>query len=1009
MNRTTTSSLEHFGLDEGLSQLTINALQSDDQGFLWVATQEGLNRFDGHQFRAYRRELDSSEKQSLVSSSIDSLAFESQGKRLWVGSNDAGLEVIELTTWRRHRLNTTDGLSNNRITQILLDPHGGAWLGTERGINRVDATVRQIRQLGGDTSVVGLDWMPDGKHAVALDRNCRLWQLSPDTRQELPTPHGIDECVALKSGPEGLWLASSRGGLFKLDAHGALLAHWTTAQLLTDGGDLTALIRLKDGRILVGTSNGLVTQLGPNGHGPLRLTFDTPVHSSITRFYQTSEGNWWIGTYTEGLYRVRPLSAMMRNDEENLNDTHDWPSTSVRSIWRNGERMLIGTDQGLLMRDNNAAPWRIPPGLASAAIRALVADSDGWWLGTRHGLWHLSHDGRLRQLEGLLDEQISDLLLEGNTLLVATRRGLNRVVDGHIQDDPRDAPLAGHQLTRLYRDADNTLWIGCNDCGLWRMRNNQPAAPYHPQGAELYPSIWSLYAHNGTLWVGTFSGGLYAIDLKRDTAVRYSDREGLGSNVIYTILPDMQGRLWVSTNNGLSVLDPATGIVQNLGRRDGLPNQEHNSGHGYRDAQGMLYFGAPQGMDVIDPKILPRRSAPARAVLTDLRILNASEGRHSGASYTETNVVYAHHIALNYRDNVFTVGMTAIDFAAPGSARLRYRVHGLQQGWIYPQNAYSELSVSHLPPDRYMLVVQAAGRDGQFGDSRALEIEVLPPPWRHPLAYACYTLFVLVLIGLGLQRFRRTVNREREMVELLNLTVAERTRQLEHANQQLLQSNHQLESVTRMDPLTRVANRRELQDWLARECPALLSALEDGSSGDALYFFMIDMDNFKRINDDYGHLTGDAALVHCAEILRGLCGERDLLVRWGGEEFMLVTRLPRNGAAETLAERLRVAVATHHLALPERELAMTCSIGYAPWPFVAAWPTLGDWEQSVGLADRCLYAAKGAGKDGWVGLAPGPAPERPRVHALLAGGAPEELGDNVRILHSPEKLPRFAR
>ncbi|WP_080934247.1 ligand-binding sensor domain-containing diguanylate cyclase [Xanthomonas albilineans] len=1008
-NAATHSSLEHFGLDEGLSQLTINSLQSDDQGFLWVATQEGLNRFDGHQFHTYRHELNANEKQSLVSSSIDSLAFESRGKRLWLGSNDAGLEVIDLTTWHRHRLNTTDGLSHNRITRILLDAQGGAWLGTERGINHVDASVRQVRRLGSDTSVVGLNWMPDGKHAVALDRSCRLWQLGRDTLHELPAPRGIDECVALKTGPEGLWIASSRGGLFKLDTHGAVLGHWTVAQLLTEGGDLTALLRLNDGRILVGTSNAIVTQLRADGGGPQRLIFDNPVHSTITRFYQSPDDTLWIGTYTEGLYRVRPLSAMIRNDEEHLNDTSNWPSTSVRSIWRDDARMLIGTDQGLLIRDSKDAAWRIPPELASAAIRAIVADRDGWWLGTRHGLWHLDHGGELRQLNGLADDHINDLLLEGNTLWVASRRGLNRVVAGRVQDDQRWAPLAGHPLTRIYRDDDNTLWIGCNDCGLWRMRGDLPATAYRPQGAGIYPSVWSLYARNRTLWVGTFSGGLYQIDLKRDTAIRYSDREGLSSNVVYTILPDLKGRLWLSTNSGLSVLDPATGIIQNLGGRDGLPNQEHNSGRGYCDPQGMLYFGGTQGVDVIDPSLLPLRSPQARAALTDLRILDASEGHHNGANQTEINVVYAQHIALDYRDNVFTVGMTAIDFSAPGNARLRYRVDGLQKGWVYPQGAYSEFSVSHLPPDRYTLVVQAAGRDGQFGASRALQIEVLPPPWRHPLAYAAYVLLGLILICLGLQRFRRTVNRERDMVERLNLTVAERTRQLERANQQLLQSNSQLEAVTRLDPLTRVSNRRELQDWLARQCPALLTALEDGNSGDALYFFMIDMDNFKRINDDYGHQVGDAALVHCADSLRTRCGQHDLLVRWGGEEFMLVTRLPRNGAAETLAEQLREAVATHRLTLPERELAMTCSIGYAPWPFVAAWPTLGDWEQSVGLADRCLYAAKGAGKNGWVGLAPGPAPERPRVHALLAGGAPEEIGDNVRILHSPGRLPRFAR
>nr|WP_241093658.1 ligand-binding sensor domain-containing diguanylate cyclase [Xanthomonas sp.] len=999
-------SLEHFGLDAGLSQLSISAMQSDDQGFLWVATQDGLNRFDGHHFRVYRHELNPDERQSLASSSIDSLAFEARGSRLWLGTDDAGLEVIELASWRRHRLGVADGLSHDRVSHILVDPRGGAWLGTERGIDRVDAAVRRVTPLGGDAPVVGMAWLPGGRGAVALDRRCRLWKLGATGRQALAAPPGIDECVALQSGPEGLWLASAGAGLFRLDAHGRVLGRWTTRQLLAGDHDLSALIRLADGRILSGFVDGTVTQLEPGGAAPQRLSFDHPPRSGILRFHQDGNGPWWIGTYTSGLYRVRPLSSVIRNGDKALSDIGHWPSSSVRSLWGDGERLLVGTDQGLLLRERERAPWRLPAALATRAVRAIGGDRDGWWLGTRHGVWHLAGNGALTRLEGLPDEHVDDLLVEGDTVWVATRKGLARVVDGRVREDRRLAPLAGRLLTRVYRDSAGTLWVGCNDCGLWRIRGDRPAEPYRPGGAGLYKSVWSLYEKDRTLWVGTFSGGLYQVDLRRDVSLRYTDREGLGSNVVYTILPDPLGRLWLSTNNGLSVLDPATRIVQNLGRRDGLHNQEFNSGRGYRDAQGLLYFGGTQGVDVIDPTRLPLRSAPARAVLTELRVLDAGERPRDAPP--QTDVVYTRDIALDYRDNVFTVGMTAIDFTAPGAARLRYRMDGLQKGWIYPQSAHSEFSVSHLPPDRYTLQVQAAGRDGQFGASRTLAIVIRPPPWRHPFAYAGYALLGLLALGLAIHRVRRTVNREREMVELLNLTVAERTAQLERANQRLLLSNAQLEAATRLDPLTRVANRRELQDWLARECPRLLAQL-DGGGHEALYFFMIDVDNFKRINDDYGHQAGDKALMQFADSLRALSGEDDLLVRWGGEEFLLVTRLASAEAAEALAERLRASVAARRLALDAREPAPTCSIGFTPWPFAAAWPTLGDWEQSVGLADRCLYAAKAAGKDAWVGLAAGPAPDRPRLHALLAGGDPQRLGDSVRILHSTAQPPRFPR
>ncbi|MET0328021.1 MAG: GGDEF domain-containing protein, partial [Luteimonas sp.] len=292
------------------------------------------------------------------------------------------------------------------------------------------------------------------------------------------------------------------------------------------------------------------------------------------------------------------------------------------------------------------------------------------------------------------------------------------------------------------------------------------------------------------------------------------------------------------------------------------------------------------------------------------------------------------------------------------------------------------------------------------GASRALTIDMPPPPWRHPLAYLAYGLLALMLLAFYMQRTRRAVARERERVELLNRTVAERTAQLENANRQLQQSNSQLDAATRLDPLTQVPNRRELQPWLDREAARTPGRRES----DTLFFFMLDIDAFKRINDDHGHQAGDEALVQFAARMRALTRDADLLLRWGGEEFMLVARLDDADAAAGLAERIRATVADTPIALAHgASLRMTCSIGFAPWPFSTAWPTLGDWQQTTAIADRCLYAAKDAGRDAWVGLVPGAGADRSRLQALLSGADPATLGDAVRVLHSTATVPAITR
>ncbi|MEZ0469704.1 diguanylate cyclase [Luteimonas salinilitoris] len=1005
-------SLEGYGPDQGLSQSTVNALEVDDRGFLWLATQEGLNRFDGHRFRVHRRGRTGDD--GLASGSIDALAFETGRQRLWLGTNDAGLEVVHLPDWRRTRLGPADGLSHSQVGQILLDPAGGAWVGTGAGIDHVDADLRRVRRLGATAAVVRLVAGNDRRSALVLDRNCRLWRATREGLQPLAEPPaGAEVCVGLQHGPEGAWVASERGGLHLLDAvDGRLLRHLPMSELGAGPERISALLRLSDGRVLVGFGDGNLRQLPADGASPRSLPLDRALQSAIVSLHEDGSGSLWIGTYTSGLYQMRPLSAAIRQGAPGVSSgPATWPSRSMRAIWRDGTHLLAGTDAGLMQR-HGAGPWQPVPAFAGRSVRVIrPARGGGWWIGTHAGLWHWRGGDRAQRIVGLPDARIEDLWPADGGLWVATRGGLARIEGGRVVDDPRLAPLSGVLLTCLLRDDDGTLWIGSNADGLWRLDDDGVPQRFRPAGGELHESIWSLHAGSGALWAGSFSGGLYRIEPAGGHARAYTDNDGLANNVVYRILEDGDRRLWLSTNHGLSVLDPATGIIQNLGPRDGLQNQEFNSGSAFRAADGLLYFGGTRGLDVIDPRGLPVRSAPARPVLTALRIMS-QEQPNGDTAPRETDLVYADGITLGHRDIVFSIAMTAIDFTAPDAARLRYRVEGLHQEWIHPNAAHAEFSASHLPPGRYTLHVQAAGRDGQFGPSRSLAVRMTPPWWRHPLAYFGYGLLTLLLLAGLATRVGAAMRREGRRVELLNQTVAERTAQLQEANQRLRHTNEQLDVATRRDPLTRISNRRDLQDWLGREAAALRVRLERSSDGhERLVFFMIDIDDFKQVNDLHGHQAGDEVLVHFADRLRLLCRDDDLLVRWGGEEFLLISRFTHIDDAMVLAERIRGTIARQPIrARPGVMLELTCSIGFAPWPFSLDWPALGDWEASVALADRCLYSAKRGGKDAWVGLAPGRAPGQAAIQALLAGASPDDVGeDGGRVLHSGNVTPRFER
>ncbi|HRQ63663.1 MAG TPA: diguanylate cyclase [Xanthomonadaceae bacterium] len=997
---------EAYGPAEGLSQLTVTAIVEDDRGFLWVGTQEGLNRFDGHRFTVFRREADG---RGLVSSSIDALAFDAH-RRLWLGTNDAGLEVIHLPSGKAFRLSIEQGLSHRRVRRILVEAGGSGWVLTDAGVDRIDTALETVTRVGAMEQGVALQRAGASGQVLALDDYCRLFDVGDDgLRLRLDGLGETIRCVGMHAGDEDVRLATAEHGLFRVTVAGEIVERLALDLPQGESGPLRDMGHLRDGSLILGWESGAVRRIDPVAGQFSGWTLRPEPGSAITTSFQDSSGTLWIGTYTAGLHRVLPLSGMLLADETGRPSAAVWPSSSVRAIWRDGDTTLVGTDGGLVYRRGHGA-WSVASAFTGLSVRVLLKrDSGDWLVGTHGGLFTFDIEQGGVSFDGLPDPRIDDIVQAEGSVWIATRGGLARLRDDGRQVEP--VALQGVFVTSLLADGKGGVWAGTNDRGLWQVAADGSARRFELQGeAPLHDSVWALHGDGDRLWVGTFSGGLYRVDLATRRARVYTDADGLSNNVIYRILEDRHARLWLSTNHGLSVLDTELDIIQTLGRRDGLQNQEFNSGSGFRSADGLLLFGGTRGLDVVDPAQLARRSPPARPVLTGLRVI----GRHRDVAVPAdrgTDIAYRERLDLDFRDSVLSFAMTAIDFTAPGAARVRYRMHGLHEEWVNAQAAQAEASFSFLAPGNYRLEVAAAGRDGRFGEARVLLVNMPPPPWRHPLAYAAYLLAALLLAAWLISRVGSAVRRERAQVERLNREVAERTEQLEHANRLLRQSNQQLDIATRRDPLTRVSNRRDLHDWLARECPLVQEEIAAGSKSSGLVFFMIDIDNFKGINDDFGHRCGDAILVAVADRLRGACRERDLLVRWGGEEFMLVARDFTVEEAVQLAEHIRHTVAHAPVEFDaDTRIDLTASIGFAPWPFAAAWPALGDWEQTVHLADRALYAAKAAGKNAWVGVVPGGAPDRPAVQALLSGGEPGAHGERcARVVHSTAQVPVFPR
>jgi diguanylate cyclase (GGDEF)-like protein len=988
--------LQHYGLDEGLSQYALTAMAQDARGFLWWGTQDGLNRFDGQGFTVLRESID--ERAGLSSSSVDALAIDG-AQRLWIGTNDHGLDRLDLRSGRHEALGEA-AAGHPTVQAIAFDGRGGAWLATPRGLAHLAEGAEAGTPLLSGVGIIALAASgTDG--AVALAADCRVWRL--DARGAAPLTVAAParaRCVDLATRDEGFVIATSRHGLMLVDRDGRTRTHWPKDHFDGARDELASVHRWRDGSTWIGTSIGRVFVL-PAGDGaaPVAVTLRTPIGSAVSGFFEDREGGRWIGTMTNGAFRVRGLSDVVRNDTFAMPPS--MPSRSIRSLWRDETLVLLGTDAGLWQRRGDEAWQEITTFSGTQVRRITPAGGGGWWIGTHRGLWRLGADGIATESPALLpDPRVLDILVEGDELLVATRGGLARFASDTLRALPVPEALDGLVLTALRRDAGGTLWIGSNERGVFLLQPDGRVEQWHTGNGRLpHDSVWSLHGDAEALWFGTFSGGLVRVDRKDGTVRRYTDREGLSNNVIYRIEPDAAGRLWLSTNAGLSVLDPSTGITQRVDRGDGLTNREYNSGASMADARGWLYFGGTAGVDVVDPGAFRPSARPVEAAFARFRRLGQS-GRDRGPAGFD--LLLGDAVRLDHRDRVVAIDLVALEFDAPGAAQVRYRMGDVLPDWVTPGRATAEVLLAQVPAGTHVLETQAAGRDGRFGPTRALTIEVAPPPWLSPAARAAYVLLAMMAAFGTVLALRARSRRKAAQIAELNRLVEERTAEIARANERLQTMNGQLQQLNRIDPLTRVANRREFMHWMEREGSRVLARLALGDTRGALVFFMVDIDDFKRINDQNGHHAGDAVLIEFASRLEALRGPADLLVRWGGEEFLYALHLEDLDDAPAKAEQLCASARDRPFELASgHALRVTCSIGFAPWPWARAWPMLGDSEQSIGLADRALYRVKNSGKNGWAGLLPGTEADRASVGLILAGeieGWPEGV---LRALRSP--------
>jgi len=979
----------------------VYAVVQDGQGLVWFATTGGLVRYDGYRFRIYRQVRGDSG--SLPGNVVRAL-LRDRGGRLWVGTEAEGIALYDPATDRFDRFGVREGLPLDPVRALAEDRDGAIWIGTTGGgLVRLDPVRRTARVLRHDPAVPGS--LPDDRiSALAVDGLGQLW---------VGTWRGL---ARRRPGIEAFETELSEPG----DPLG--FAH----------SRIRAIVPMASGDLWIGSQQGHMAMVSAAARGRAGPLGNDGVRRWLGRGMNTAAeplpGEVWIGHAAGIDVHSAKDARLLRVIRPAPGRDHGLPAADVRSLLVDRSGLLwVGTFGGGVQRADprprglTSRRWRPgeDPPFEQFNVLTLADDgAGGLWLGLAgEGLVRMDRDLVVREVlstggaSGFEGDQPSGLARgTDGTLWVATERGLFRRPPGVARFQPvgSAAFVEGATVRRLWLAPDGGVWIGTAD-GLFRWLPDGDGIRRlaQPDGGAVGGNIEALALGDGDTdqgWLGG-SRGLMRLDVRRDVlvpvrtrvdgAARLLDVDGLkvdragvlwvdagglmrlvreedgvaefesvsarhgeeGVSFGANLLDDGQGRLWTHR----ALYDPATDAFRVLDAADGA-----QVGTGWfrafaRMADGRLAFGAREGLLVIDPPhFTPWRDVPP-VVVTEVRI----DGVRTPLGPDARRI----HLEAGQRD--FTVEFAALDFSAPHLNRYRYRLDGVDRDWVEATHESRLATYGNLWPGTYRFEVQGSNRNGEWNpDSRSLEVRIDPRWWQTQSAALLALVAAGVLLTLAV-RWRTT--RLRVARAVLEREVEARTAELRILSEALRTKTREFEEASLTDPLTGLRNRRfmslemksELALWQRRQ------GQDDGRlPARGMVVFLIDIDHFKPINDRHGHAAGDDLLVHFAARLREVFRASDHLVRWGGEEFLVVSRdTTREGAAE-LAERVRVAVAGRVFDTQGGRLRVTCSIGYAPLPWDPALPNALDWEAVVALSDLALYTVKASGRDGWLGLTP---------------------------------------
>jgi ligand-binding sensor domain-containing protein/signal transduction histidine kinase/DNA-binding response OmpR family regulator len=762
----------NISVDKGLSQSSVFAIQQDKLGFIWIGTQDGLNRYDSKGFKVYRPIK--GVKNSLQSYYIRSLFTDHKGQ-LWVGGNQ-GISVYNYDTDSFVNYKLPRSLGEWYISSITEDNAHQIWATSIAGdvfmLTPEAENFTTIKFNASSHEIKKIAYIGVWQQQIILGTDVGLFKLKPNTHQLLKINLGAKKPYINDVYIDGkkIWVATEGDGVIRYNSENGQatsLLHRSGANSIADN-NIRCVGKDTEGNIWLGTFKGLSI------FNPKANSFTNYYHqiaqpytisqNSVRCFFKDNQNGIWLGTYYGGLnyYHKNDIKFNLLSQNSGKPSLNDEVIGVIKQDTKGN--FWIGTnDKGVNYwnKNNNTISYysnseNNPNSLSSNNIKAIAFDDSGNVLiGTHNGGLNLlnpnsGHVQRFRHDENNPSSIAGDLVYSilkdhKGRIWVGTRSGLDQFHPEtksftHIHLDKAGKRPTSDDITFLFEDSKHRIWIGTtNGVTLFYPDNVLFGNIGHGKVSEdIINCITEDKKHR--IWIGTREG-LSLYDETQESFISFKTKKDFVKGTIYGIIPDDDGNLWISTNSGLIKFNPDSGSVQTFDESDGLPNKQFNEYSFYKAKDGMLLFGGIKGVSYFYPAMVKQQLLPLKLSFTGLEVLNKTVAVDDETNILEQHIDQAKEIEIGSEYKQFSIYFNTFNYISANRTHYYYKLDRLDKDWQRTDEL--KISYSNLPAGKYNLQIKAMGPNGEMSPVRSLKIIILAPWYKTIWFY----LLLLAIIG----------------------------------------------------------------------------------------------------------------------------------------------------------------------------------------------------------------------------------------------------------------------